>query len=140
MTIALVIWIGCLVGASLFYVAGLWLADPLVLPALEWLGLQGDFEDQAADLDSGSLFWTVFLVSFLPAPMQLATLGAGTVAGSFPVFLGAIAASRGLRYFGLAVLANLFGPKIAEFGIPKNQIVVVFAVLTVGWLALPFSG
>jgi hypothetical protein len=32
------------------------------------------------------------------------------VEGSFPLFLAAIAASRGIRYFGLALLAHLLGP------------------------------
>lgn len=140
-TIALAIWIGCLAGASLFYFVGLWLAEPLVYPALEGLGLLGEFENLMADLDTGGLFWTVFLVSFSPAPMQLATLGAGTVGGNFAIFLAAIAASRGLRYFGLALLANLFGPKIAEFDIPKTRIVlVVFAVMAAGWLLMRVLG
>jgi membrane protein YqaA with SNARE-associated domain len=140
-TIAFAIWAGCLVGASLFYSVGLWLAEPVVFPALEWLGLLGDFEDLAADLDTEGLFWAVFLVSFSPAPMQLATLGAGTVGGNFAIFLAAIAASRGIRYFGLALLANLFGPKIAEFGIPKTRIVLaVFAVMAGAWIFLRLLG
>jgi membrane protein YqaA with SNARE-associated domain len=135
-TIALAIWLGCLGGATLFYFAGLWLADPVVRPALAWLGLGDEFQSLSGRLEGESLFWTVFLVSFSPAPMQLATLGAGTVGGNVAIFLAAIAASRGLRYFGLAVLARLFGPRIAAFDIPRTRVVlIVFVLLFTGWLA-----
>ncbi|OAN79419.1 hypothetical protein A8B78_11840 [Jannaschia sp. EhC01] len=130
--IALAVWVGCLVGASLFYVIGLWLADPVVRPVLEWLGLLESFNEMANDLEGSGLFWTVFLVSFSPAPMQLATLGAGTVQGNFFVFLAAIAASRGIRYLGLALLARLFGPKIAELNIPAGRLIL--GVVVVGAL------
>ena len=141
MTIATAIWLGCLVGASLFYWVGFWLADPVVQPVLDWLGLREDFEGMTSDLDEGGLFWTVFLVSFSPAPMQLATLGAGTVKGNFLVFLGAIAASRGLRYYGLAVLAMIFGPRITELDIPKGRVVLVlFLVFAGAWAVIQFLG
>lgn len=133
-SIAVSIWIGCLVGASLFYGVGLWLFDPVVRPVLDALGLMGDFNDMAADLEGETFFWTVFLVSFSPAPMQLATLGAGSVGGSFTVFLAAIAASRGIRYFGLALLAHLLGPRIERLNLPTGRIVLgVAAVGLAAW-------
>lgn len=134
-TIAVSIWLGCLLGASLFYGLGLWLFDPVVQPALDWLGLREGFEKMTEDLEGGTFFWTVFLVSFSPAPMQFATLGAGSVEGSFTLFFAAIAASRGIRYFGLALLARLFGPRIAQFNVPTGRIMLI--VLAVGlavWL------
>lgn len=131
-TIALSIWLGCLVGAALFYLVGLWLFDPVVRPVLDWLGLLEDFEVMTRDLEGSGFFWTVFLVSFSPAPMQLATLGAGSIQGSLPLFLAAIAASRGIRYFGLAVLAHLFGPRIAALDIPTGRIVLIALVLGLG--------
>jgi membrane protein YqaA with SNARE-associated domain len=140
-TIATAIWLGCIAGAALFYWFGFWLAEPVVQPVLDWLGLREDFETMTRDLDEEGLFWTVFLVSFSPAPMQLATLGAGTVQGSFPVFLAAIAASRGLRYYGLAVLALIFGPRIAELDIPKGRVIAaLFAVLAGAWALIQFAG
>ncbi|ABV95611.1 hypothetical protein Dshi_3883 (plasmid) [Dinoroseobacter shibae DFL 12 = DSM 16493] len=123
-TIALAIWLGCLAGATLFFGLGVWLAEPVVLPILDWLGLRSTFESILDDLGRDGLFWTIFLVSFSPAPMQIATLGAGAGHGNFLIFLAAIASSRGLRYFGLAVLAKLFGPKIAEWNIPTGRLVL----------------
>ena len=125
--IALIIWLGCLLGASLFYAAGYLLSEPVVMPALAFLGLEGAYAEMEARLSEGGLFWTVFLVSLLPAPLQLATLGAGALGGNFAVFFAAIVLSRGVRYFGMAILAQFIGQRIAQFDIPKRYIVLGLA-------------
>lgn len=136
-SIALAIWVGCLVGASLFYVIGAALADPVVLPILAWLGLEQDFHDLVGRIDEGGLFWTVLLVSFSPAPMQLATLGSGVANGNFAVFFAAIALSRGVRYFGLAIVAQFAGERIAHINIPKRKLaLIVFGVLGLAWVIM----
>lgn len=135
--IAIVIWLGSLTGAALFYGIGYWLADPVVYPVLEWLNLAEGLKDMTARLDKDGLFWAVFLVSFLLAPLQLATLGAGVAQGNFLLFMLAVASSRGLRYGGLAVLALLLGRKIAALNIPTGRLVLVFGgVLFAGWAVL----
>lgn len=132
--IATAIWLGALVGASAFYVIGLLLFDPVVAPILSWLGLLDGVQAAAADLTERNLFWAVFLVSFSPVPMQFATLGAGAVGGNFAVFFAAIALSRGLRYFGLAVLAQFLGPRVAQLGMPKGRLVLwLFLALAALW-------
>ncbi len=132
--IALAIWLGCLAGATFFYGIGLLLADPVVHPVLRAVGLEDDFKKIADDLSGNGFFWTIFLVSFSPVPMQLATLGAGTVGGNPLVFLAAIALSRGLRYFGLAFLAQVVGTRIAHLKIPKGWLVLSITVLLLaGW-------
>lgn len=134
MTIAIAIWIGCLAGASLFFWGGYLLAEPVVRPALDALGLLADFESLIDRMDRSGLFWTVFLISFSPAPMQLATLGAGVAKGNFLFFLAAIALSRGVRYFGLAFLAQIFGERIARYNIPKRKLVpAIFVAMALVW-------
>lgn len=139
LSIAFSIWLGCLAGASLFYFVGLWLRDPVVIPVIEWLGLMETYNDLNNDIDSGGVFWTVFLVSFSPAPMQLATLGTGAVGGNFLTFFAAIAASRGIRYFGLAFLAQVLGDRISKLNIPRRKLVPAIMVLIVAaWAAFQF--
>lgn len=134
LSIALAIWTGCLIGASAFYALGAFAAEPVVRPALEAIGLVQDFDDMTARLGADGLFWAVFLVSFSPAPMQLATLGAGAAGGNFAVFLAAIALSRGLRYFGLALLAQFLGVRIAHLRLPKRYLVPgMMVALLAGW-------
>ncbi|MGR3512011.1 MAG: YqaA family protein [Paracoccaceae bacterium] len=136
MVIATAIWLGCLVGAATFYLIGLWIADPIVRPALDALGLSEAFNQMLERLNTEGLFWTVFLVSLLPAPMQLATLGAGAAGGNFAVFLAAIALSRGLRYFGLAIIAQYAGKRIAHWGLPKRYVVPGLLIILLGSWAL----
>lgn len=133
--IALAAWLGSVVGATLFYFLGLWLYDPVVAPALAALGLEASFEAVRARLEEGSsLFLAVLLISISPAPMQLATLGAGAVGGSLPVFIAAIAVSRGLRYFGLALLARRLGERLERMRVRRLWVLLgTLAVLGVGW-------
>ncbi|MEI4260634.1 YqaA family protein [Roseovarius sp. D0-M9] len=140
--IALIIWLGCILGASLFYIVGFALADPVVEPVIRMLGLEANFNDMANRLEGDGLFWSVFLVSLLPAPLQLATLGAGAVGGNFLVFLAAVVLSRGLRYFGMAILAQFIGERIAHLNIPRRYLVLGLAamLLTVWGIAQLFVG
>ncbi|MFP7673977.1 YqaA family protein [Marivita sp. S0852] len=133
-TIAIAIWLGCLAGALVFYGFGAWLAEPVVRPALSMLGLEDNFTNMIDRLGTEGLFWTVFLVSFSPAPMQIVTLGAGAAKANVLSFLVAIALSRGLRYFGLAILAQIIGPRITELGVPKRILIPgMILLLAVIW-------
>ncbi len=110
--VAFAVWLGSLGGALAFYLLGNLLFAPLVAPGLELLGLAEAFEAATQRLDESRLFWSVFLVSLSPAPLQLATLGAGSLGADPALFLAAIGLSRGLRYFGLAALALLLGRRL----------------------------
>ena len=60
--------------------------------------------------------------------------GAGAAGGHFVSFLAAIALSRGLRYFGLAVLAQIVGPRIARAGVPRRVLIpAMIALLAAIW-------
>lgn len=134
-TLALAAWVGCLIGSLLFYFVGALLYDPVVAPALAALGLEAPFEDVRARLDEGtSFFVAVLLISVSPAPMQLATLGAGAVGGPVVLFLSAIALSRGARYFGLALLAGWLGHRLERMRVRKRWVLLgTLAVLVLGY-------
>ncbi len=127
---------GCLVGALVFYAVGYWLFDPVVRPALAWVGAEQDFNDIKSRLEGANLFWAIFVISISPAPMQLATLGAGAVGGSLPLYLAAVFASRGLRYFGLALLVHLFGERIEKLDLPMGKIMVGLVLLSIVYWAV----
>ena len=101
--------LGCVVGAMLFYGLGLMLFEPVVKPALDALGLNQGAEDMRKRIGEDGVFWTVFVISVTPFPLQLATLGAGVAKANFLVFLAAIVLSRGIRYFGLAAIMHFLG-------------------------------
>lgn len=129
--------IGCVLGGLIFYGLGALLADPVVLPALEWFGVMQEFTDVTDKLKTGSLFLAIFVIAISPAPMQLATLGAGVVGASPLVFVAALVASRGIRYLGIAVLAKIFGSRLKEMSIPPWAVAVTIIVfIAAGFLLL----
>lgn len=132
--IALWIWLGALIGGAILFALGALAADSLVRPALAALGFAEDFDQMTERLGQEGLFWTVFVISVSPAPMQIATLGAGAAGGNPLTVLAAIALSRGIRYFGLALLAQFVGERLAHFDIPKRVLIpALIATLLVLW-------
>lgn len=111
--------IGSIIGASLFYFVGQLLYDPVVEPLLRQLSLEAAYEKAVSDVSAEGLFWTVFLISLGPAPLQLATLGAGATGAGFGTFILAIVTSRAIRYLGLALLCHLVGERILRYRIPR---------------------
>ena len=135
--VAFAIWLGCLAGALVFYLLGAWLFAPVVAPMIEWLGWGGALDDLTARLGGEGAFLAIVLISLTPVPFQIATLGAGAAEVNLLVFLAAVALSRGIRYFGLALLAQWLGPRLGHvLRNPKWRIgagVGVLALLWAGW-------
>ena len=87
-------------------------------------------------------FWIVFTAGFTPIPFKVITITAGVFGTGpqvpspgtfFVVFLVAAAVSRSARFFLVAGLMRLFGPKITPF-IEKyfNWLALAFTVLLIG--------
>ncbi|WP_138469632.1 YqaA family protein [Poseidonocella sp. HB161398] len=119
--LALGVWslVGCLAGTAILYLMGWFLADPVVLPLLDWLGLSAQFQAVQDRLDGGRLFVTVLLLSVSPFPIQLASVGSGMLGSSFAILMAAVTVARGGRYMGLGVLAHFLGPQLRELRIPR---------------------
>lgn len=107
--IAFWILVGCTLGALMFYGLGALLYDPVVQPILASLGEAEAAEKVKTQIGDEGVFWTVFVISVTPAPLQLATLGAGIAQANIVTFLLAIVLSRGLRYFGFAAIMQFAG-------------------------------
>lgn len=77
-------------------------------------------------------FWAVFLAGLTPIPYKVFTLSAGIFSISFPIFVIASVASRGLRFFVVAALLHRFGRPMARF-IDRNfnLLTVLFGILVV---------
>lgn len=137
--VALAALVGCVLGASLFYFVGKVAFEPIVAPLLERLSLQAGYLRMLKEMQREDYFWAVFLVSLGPAPMQLATLGTGATEGGYPLFLAAIAASRFIRYFGLALLCNLLGERVRLWHVaPWTAALITLSFLVLSWLVIAF--
>lgn len=108
--IAHIISIGTLVGALASYALGAFMFEPVIQPLLEWAGWMDDFRRFEGDLLENG-FWAVFLVGLTPIPFQIGTVGAGVLGYSLPMFILAVLISRGIRYYAIAILADILGHK-----------------------------
>ena len=108
-TIASVALAGCLVGAVAGYAIGYALFESVGQWFIDYLSLQQYYQQFEATLREDG-FIAVFLVGVTPVPFQTAMLAAGATGFSLSLFLLASGIARGIRYYGLAVLANWLGP------------------------------
>lgn len=125
--------IGSVLGAFLGYAIGfgaLWLA--YMIPGVteervEWL--RGEFEARGQ--------WYVFVAALTPIPFKLLTITAGAAKMSLIVFTVACIIGRSARFFAVALVFWLVGPKALPF-IDRyfNLLCVVFVVLLIGGFLL----
>ncbi len=132
---------GCIAGAAVGYYVGYGFMQTAGLWFVEQTGQQDTF-DQATGLMERQGFWFVMTVSVLPIPFQIAMLAAGATGFSFALFMLATAISRGLRYFGLAVLVWWMGDKAEAFARKhkKSTIAILSTVVILAWVASNFLG
>jgi membrane protein YqaA with SNARE-associated domain len=84
--------------------------------------------------------WAIGIAGFTPIPYKVFTISAGAFDINFTVFIIASAVSRAARFFLVAWLIYLFGPKIKTF-IDKyfNILAITFVVLLVaGFVIIKF--
>jgi len=126
--------LGCVCGAICGYFVGLWFMASIGEQAIAYFGGQEAF-DEAQQQMAENGFWFVISVSLVPVPFQIAMLAAGAAKYSFALFMLATLISRGVRYFGLAVLVYFLGDDALRLykkhKIPVTTIVV--AIIVAAW-------
>ncbi len=131
-------WLGCMIAALALYGLSFMLYEPLVAPALETFGLSDEVTAFQERFSTNGLFWTVLTMALMPMPLQIASIGAGLVQGNLIVFLAAVATGRAIRYFGLAALSRLLGPKVEHILVSKRFGVSLLIGSVMAILALYF--
>jgi membrane protein YqaA with SNARE-associated domain len=123
-------WIGCLVGAALWYVLGA-LAFETIRPfAVETFGGHGEIAEYTRQIrDNGFAF--VFFTGVTPVPFQIACVVAGLVKFALPLFFLAAGTARAVRYFGLAAAVTVLGDRVRVFMLERPWALAV-ALLVVG--------
>lgn len=127
--------LGCLLGALLGYAVGYYLFDTLQSFIVEYVGSQEQIE-QFQETMKVNGFWFIFSTGVTPVPLQIAMLAAGLSQYSLGLYLLAVASSRVIRYFGLAVLVYYFGNKteqmIKQYKWQAGVIGVLLVILVIG--------
>lgn len=112
-SIATIALAGTLAGALAGYMIGYFFFDSLGNWLLDWTNTRAGFEAFTAELqDQG--FWVIVFVGISALPFKIATLGAGAIAFDFTFFCLATLLARVPRYYGLALLVQLFGRKVTS--------------------------
>ena len=110
---ALIASLSSALGGLAGYLLGYWLFDVAVLPAIEAMGYQANFElikQWFAEWD----FWVVFLAGFSPIPYKLFTVTAGMMHMAVVPFMIASIISRSARFFLVAALMKWGGAKMEQ--------------------------
>jgi membrane protein YqaA with SNARE-associated domain len=111
--IAIVATLGCMAGATLSYLAGVYLLDPVVEPLIRGLGAETSFE-QAKDRFREDGLFAIFVIAMTPIPLPFAPLGAGATGMNPILAIGLVGLFRGFRYFTIATLAWYFEPALRD--------------------------
>jgi membrane protein YqaA with SNARE-associated domain len=101
---------GFLAASLVGYLIGDLAFATLGLPLIEAAGWQAAFADAKALFDRHG-FWALVLIGLLPIPTQVAMLAGGAFGFPAALFVLAMGLSRGIRYFGLALLVLWLGPR-----------------------------
>ncbi len=128
--------IGSVLGGIGGYLIGLQLMESLGIPILQAYGAMDKFEWIAETYRQYDA-WAVGIAGFTPIPYKVFTIAAGAAEINFVVFVVASFLSRGARFFIVAGLIYVFGPKIkALIDRYFNLLTVAFVVLLVGGFVL----
>ncbi len=134
--LAAVALLGCVLGAVVGYYVGVGLMETAGQKVIDTFGWQ-EAMDRAEQGMAENGFLFIFSVSVIPVPFQVAMLAAGATGYPLHWFLVATLLSRGLRYFGLALLVWWLGD-YAEQWIKKHKTatIIIGIVLVAGaWIA-----
>ena len=129
-------WVICLAGSVLGGMAGYAIGYGVWQAVSPWF-FQYIFSEEVflkvQNLYQTYDFWAVFVAGFTPIPYKVFTIAGGVAGINFGTFVVASCASRGGRFFLVAVLLRIFGPKVKPF-IDKyfNLITIVFVILLIG--------
>lgn len=133
-TIATVVLAGCILAAILGYFIGYFVFDAVGPKIVSWVSTPEQFENVKQQMESKG-FWFVFSVGIIPIPFQIAMLAAGVTKYSFWLFFLATFLSRGIRYFGLAILVLVAGNKAQHFfeKHKRSASILFFLLVALAW-------
>lgn len=120
------------------YYLGFFFMDQWEPALINFFGDQSSYQELEKQLEEDG-FMSILTIGISPIPFQIAFLAAG--ATGFPIYLFGLAAilSRGVRYFGLAVLVKLAGPSAIKvwkrYSTPIGILILGGVVLSL-WLRL----
>lgn len=133
---ALICTTGSVLGGMIGYLIGWQFMANMGMPIIHLYGLEERFA-QIQSLYRTYDAWAVGIAGFTPIPYKVFTIAAGAFEIHFPVFVLASAVSRAARFFLVAAIIYVFGPKVQSW-IERyfNWLVIVFTILLIAGFVL----
>jgi membrane protein YqaA with SNARE-associated domain len=131
--------VGSVLGGIFGYFIGFFLFDTIGIYIIKVLGYQSQFQ-VVGDYYKSYAFVAILTAAFTPIPYKVFTIAAGFWKISLPTLIFASVIGRSARFFLVALLIYMFGPKIREF-IDKyfNLLTVIFLILFIlGFLVIKY--
>jgi|TARA_Y100000310_G_scaffold36526_1_gene34371 membrane protein YqaA with SNARE-associated domain len=136
---ALIASLGSILGGILGYFIGLFLFDTIGGFIINTLGYQSEF-NSIGNLYKSYAFLVILASAFTPIPYKVFTIAAGFWQVGLLPLIAASVIGRSARFFLVATLIYIFGPKIKEF-IDKyfNLLTIIFIILLIsGFLIIKY--
>jgi len=129
---AFICTLSSVIGGIFGYCIGLFFFNSLGLLILTYYGLTDQFSN-FENYYSKYGVWIVLGAGFTPFPFKFITIASGVFSFNIIFFIGISLISRGLRFYILAFLLNIFGENIEKL-INKyfNILVSIFFILLIG--------
>jgi membrane protein YqaA with SNARE-associated domain len=131
--------LGSVLGGIFGYLIGYQLYELLGRPIIEFYGAAEAFQ-RVGDLYRENLILALGTAGFTPIPYKVFTIAAGAFTVPFLAFVAISAASRGARFFLVAGLIRIWGPRIRVF-IDRyfNLLTIAFVIaLVLGFVVLKY--
>ena len=116
---------GNVLGGLFMYAAGAYFARPELASLITGGTAQEKIDDMMQRLE-GNGFLVLFAIGVTPFPFQVGTAAAGAFGYPIGLFVLAVALSRGIRYFGLAILVALIGAR-SRIWLEKHELEIFLA-------------
>ena len=130
---------GSVLGGLFGYMLGVFFLDAAMV-IIELYGYENKvFEIQETMSTKGGFYtWLgiMFLAGFTPLPFKVFTITSGVISFNLPVFFLICLFTRGLRFFIVSYLTNLFGRKFGEFIEKKGAVWFTISGILIIILAL----
>lgn len=111
---ALIATIASVCGGVIGYFLGYLIFKPVVLPVLEYFNQVPAYEHVLAIFKQHG-FWALLVLGVTPVPYKFIAIGAGFLFVPLHWFIAASILSRGLKFFGLALLVKAGGANMEGF-------------------------
>lgn len=126
---------GSVLGGIVGWLIGWGLAESVAKPLLGLFDPDGHTQDRIQDWYAEYGFWGILIAAITPIPYKVFTVASGLFHYNLPLLIGASIIGRGFRFFVVAGIIRICGPRIRPY-IEKHLEwwFLAFGVLLIGGL------